>query len=404
MTPSNESNGSDGRADIPRFDDERPAEQPAELPDLGADGPDDGPGPGSVPLPGDTDGPPGAPPEDDDIGRSLLFGSFEPYPDRAWVAHHMVDPARALAARLLLMVPLVIGTVLAEAIFAARGPDGSDIAMVAAVIAFLLCWQGVAWALRSWVAVLLTFVPAVMITLGAAMVGAVEPVGGAILLVLGGTLLLAVVWFRVAAPSRRWTPGWSAGGDALLDIGALEGHADGSGAAKGRGHGTGEPSGAAPVSGPPGRPVPRWDTSATDVAARDALVLALCQRGGAAGPTVATLEEFFTGNGDPRSIAVSLRGAVPLSTFATVLHTLRARPDVSEVLVQVEPLGEGDYAAGCWPAAGSVRVVGAVAPDDLDAAVAALKAAPALGPLPITELADGRPAPAGAGEYAVWWG
>jgi len=98
------------------------------------------------------------------------------------------DPSRALAARLLLMLPLVVGTVLTEAIFAAGGAATSDISLAAAVVAFLLCWQGVAWALRSWVAVLLTFVPAVMITLGAAMVAAVEPVGGAILLTVGPPL------------------------------------------------------------------------------------------------------------------------------------------------------------------------------------------------------------------------
>lgn len=327
-----------------------------------------------------------------------------------------VDPARALAARLLLMVPLVIGSVLAEAIFAARGPDGSNVAMSAAVVAFLLGWQGIAWALRSWVAVLLTFVPAVMVTLGAAMVGAVEPVGGAILLAIGATLLLGVVWFRVAAPSRRWTPGWSASwsaswaDDAVHDLGALD-----MGVPEWFAAGTAPSEADEPTPRRQDRPVPavaaglpghrqlRWDTSGTDIAARDALVLALCQRGGAAGPTVATLEEFFTGNGDPGSIAASLRGAVPLSTFATVLHTLRARPDVAEVLVQIEPLIAGNYPAGSWPAAGSVRVVGAVGPDDLDAAVATLRPAPALGPLPVAKLADGRPAPAGAAEYAVWW-
>ncbi|MBN9608411.1 MAG: hypothetical protein J0I11_03730 [Actinobacteria bacterium] len=316
------------------------------------------------------------------------------------------DPSRALAARLLLMLPLVVGTVLTEAIFAAGGAATSDISLAAAVVAFLLCWQGVAWALRSWVAVLLTFVPAVMITLGAAMVAAVEPVGGAILLTVGGTLLLAVVWVRVAAPSRRWTPGWSASGGSggadapefdMSELDALEPPRNPTARA-----GVRESSDAAAHTGRDRRP-PSWDTSATDIAARDALVLALCQRGGAAGPTVATLEEFFTGNGDPRSIAAPLRGSVPLSTFAAVLHTVRARPDVAEVLVQVEPLGQGEYPAGSWPAAGSIRVVGAVDPDDLDMAMAPLRAAPAVGPLPATELADGRPAPDGVSEYAVWW-
>src|SRR5699024_9328585 len=99
-------------------------------------------------------------------------------------------------------------TLLAEGVFAARGDAGDAVSLPAAVVAFALIWLGVAWALRSWVAILLTFVPAVLTTLGAAMVGGLEPVGGAALTIVGATMVLAIMFSRVTHPVRRWTPGW----------------------------------------------------------------------------------------------------------------------------------------------------------------------------------------------------
>src|SRR5699024_7868974 len=121
------------------------------------------------------------------------------------------------------------------------------------------------------------------------------------------------------------------------------------------------------------------------------------------GPTVVTLEKFFTGNGDPRSIAPGLRGAVPLGRFATVLHGLRSRPDVSSVAVPLEPLEPGAYPAGEWPVAGSIQVIGTVTGGELDAVVDQLRAETPLGPLPADRFPDGTVTPEGSVEYALWW-
>ena len=345
---------------------------------------------------------------------------------------------RSVVARLLLVGPAALGVLLAEGIFATRGADGDVVSLPAAGVALLLLWFGVAWALHSWVALLMTFVPAVMISLGAAVVGQSAPGAGAALLLVGIALLSGIVRFRLSVPDRGWTPGWSAStrhpdepwpavgswssGPASARSGAGTSggdDADGPGevAAPGR------PAAGRPLdpwgahflqSTTPGsprpeedepseRPEPEWDTSATDVPARDRFVAQLCRRGGTAGPTLATLEEFFTGNGDPRSVAPGLRGAIPLARINAVLHRLRDHDGVAEVLVQVEPLEAGRYPAGEWPVAGSVHVIATLDAAELDALVEPLHAEPALGPLPADELSSGDPAPAGSSEYAIWW-
>jgi hypothetical protein len=347
-------------------------------------------------------------------------------------------------ARLLLITPVALGVLLTEALFATRGLDGDVVSLPAAGVALALLWLGVAWALRSWVALLITFVPAVMISLGAALIGQAAPGAGAALLLVGLALLGGIVKFRLSAPDRGWTPGWAASTHHPAEPWPAVGswHPDGDGSCPGGGARGDDEGAVEPSSGPPDRPTaarpldpwgahflhataatgssprqgdpapdpsarhrsaPDWDTSATDVPARDRFVALLCRRGGTVGPTLATLEEFFTGNGDPRSIAPGLRGAIPLSRINATLHRLRDESGVAEVLVQVEPLEAGRYPAGEWPVAGSVHVIATLDAAELDAMVEPLRAEPAIGPLPAVELTSGAEAPAGSSEFALWW-
>jgi hypothetical protein len=354
------------------------------------------------------------------------------------------DPAvtrRGVLARLLVLAPLSAGVLLVEGIFAARGERGDLISVPAAGLALVLLWLGTGWALRSWLALLLALLPALMLTLGAALVGDLAPAGGATLLVVGTVLLMSVAWYRLSAGPRLPGPA-SAGGDGIAGrswpaypsigphVPPAEGRAPASPADPAA---IGDPALApfrpldplgahflnappppphpADSGQPPGpdievayRPAPGWDTSATDREARDRFVAAIKGRGGAIAPTLATLEEFFTGNGDPRSVAPSLRGTVPLQTFRSVLHRIRAHPAVSELLVQVEPLEPGRYPAGEWPLAGSLHLVATLNAAEIDALAADLHPDASLGPLPAAELADGTPAPPGSHEFAIWWG
>jgi hypothetical protein len=475
----------------PRPDDQ-PAGQPTDLPDENRAARTPAQRRGS-PSTGD----PGAPVQS---GRSAAGSATPARPDPA-------DTRRSILARLLVLAPLALGVLLVEGIFAARGERGDLISLPAAGVAVILLWMGTAWALRSWFVLLLTFLPAMMLTLGAAMVGDVAPGGGAVLLVIGALLLTAVASFRLSGrqhprtfgpptaadsaeapwpgslPSEGPRPGGAWPGSAwpggAWPGSAWPGGATGSvwpdppiaparpGAEPGRpgsrpgaagfrpggdrarrgpaqpwpgllGAGSGTPDGPLPrfpfrpldplgahfLGGPPppgagkplptggsvelpspphDRPAPDWDTSGTDRGARDRFVARLRERGGASAPTLAGLEEFFAGNGDPRSIAPSLRGAVPLSTFRMVLHRIRANPAVSELLVQVEPLEPGRYPAGEWPVAGSLHLITTLSAAEIDALAADVHPEPAIGPLPAAELADGTPAPPGSGELAIWW-
>ena len=59
-------------------------------------------------------------------------------------------------------------------------------------------------------------------------------------------------------------------------------------------------------------------------------------RAGLALPQV-SLADFFTGNDDPRSIGPQIGGAHPgVATLYAMLQRIAARPDVSDVLIQVQ--------------------------------------------------------------------
>ncbi len=75
-------------------------------------------------------------------------------------------------------------------------------------------------------------------------------------------------------------------------------------------------------------------------------------------PPVVTLEEFFEGNPDPRSIAPNLDGEPGLEFFFERLKALRSREDVRDVFVNIydrSSLIFGDEEG--WPMAQNVHVL-----------------------------------------------
>jgi hypothetical protein len=68
---------------------------------------------------------------------------------------------------------------------------------------------------------------------------------------------------------------------------------------------------------------------------------------------VVSLDLFFEGNDDPASFAPNLEPHPGIDTFSSVLRSIRDRPDVSGVVVQIdEVLGSDD-----WPYASAVYVI-----------------------------------------------
>jgi len=67
---------------------------------------------------------------------------------------------------------------------------------------------------------------------------------------------------------------------------------------------------------------------------------------------VVPLELFFDGNDDPASIAPNLDPHPGIQTFERVLREIRARPEVADVVMQIDEVVEGE-----WPYAQAAYVV-----------------------------------------------
>jgi hypothetical protein len=68
---------------------------------------------------------------------------------------------------------------------------------------------------------------------------------------------------------------------------------------------------------------------------------------------VVSLEDFFVGNSDERSIGRRLPDHPGVTTFFTTLRTIRERPDVQDVLVEIYDVNEVDD----WPYAQRVYII-----------------------------------------------
>ncbi len=73
--------------------------------------------------------------------------------------------------------------------------------------------------------------------------------------------------------------------------------------------------------------------------------------GGADAYPVVSVDLFFEGNNDPASIGPNLDPHPGIRTFERVLEEIRRRPEVSDVVVQIDEVIEGE-----WPYASAVYV------------------------------------------------
>src|ERR1041384_6377551 len=72
---------------------------------------------------------------------------------------------------------------------------------------------------------------------------------------------------------------------------------------------------------------------------------------------IVSLEDFFTDNPDPYSIAANLEPHPSLESISSALRGIRARPDVQDVLVEITDLEEAESTPAGWPYSERVYVL-----------------------------------------------
>ena len=77
---------------------------------------------------------------------------------------------------------------------------------------------------------------------------------------------------------------------------------------------------------------------------------------------VVSLEEFFEGNDDWGSIGYNLPDPVSPQDFYRILQSIRDRPDVADVLIEVKDLEDPEG----WPSTDTIWVVTSTSRDELD--------------------------------------
>lgn len=95
--------------------------------------------------------------------------------------------------------------------------------------------------------------------------------------------------------------------------------------------------------------------------------------GGQDGYPVVPLELFFAGNEDPASIGPNLDPHPGVGTFDQVLQEIRDRPEVSDVVLQVSEVPEGE---GEWPFVEAAYVITTAEAEDVHAWAAELQPDP----------------------------
>jgi hypothetical protein len=90
-------------------------------------------------------------------------------------------------------------------------------------------------------------------------------------------------------------------------------------------------------------------------------------RGGDSGLPLVSLEDFFEGNGDQQSIAVNLMDQHPgLDFIFSLLKSIRGRPDVADVLVEIYDVEWAISDPTCWPFAEKVVFLTSAAIGDVE--------------------------------------
>jgi len=99
------------------------------------------------------------------------------------------------------------------------------------------------------------------------------------------------------------------------------------------------------------------------------LIARINELGGPDARPVVPLQLFFDGNDDPASFAPNLEPHPGLATIYSVLRSIELRPDVSDVVVQIDAVPEPPE----WPYASSAYVITTADPADVHDWVAAIE-------------------------------
>jgi hypothetical protein len=125
----------------------------------------------------------------------------------------------------------------------------------------------------------------------------------------------------------------------------------------------------------------------------DRLLARIDELGGEEAYPVVSLDLFFDGNDDPASIGPNLDPNPGVRTFERVLRGIRERPDVADVVLQIDEVMENE-----WPYAQAAYVITTASAQDVHEWAAELQ------PDELVEDEDeippwlGRPTPPGAPE------
>jgi hypothetical protein len=92
----------------------------------------------------------------------------------------------------------------------------------------------------------------------------------------------------------------------------------------------------------------------------DRLLARIDELGGHGAYPVVSLDLFFEGNDDPASIGPNLDPHPGVRTFERVLRGIRERPDVAEVVLQIDEVMEGE-----WPYAQAAYVITTASAQDV---------------------------------------
>ena len=128
------------------------------------------------------------------------------------------------------------------------------------------------------------------------------------------------------------------------------------------------------------------------------------ERGGGQAQVAVTLEEFFDGNDCEWCIAPDRAESTPLAAVRESLFSLRDRPEVHDVRIELDRLEFQTYPDDEWPYASGVAVITTLSPRQVDQLIAVAEPKPSGGPMDSVEwLVDAPAIPAGHHYVGVWW-
>jgi hypothetical protein len=141
-----------------------------------------------------------------------------------------------------------------------------------------------------------------------------------------------------------------------------------------------------------------------DLTKQKAFVEHVRQRGGATRQVAVTIEHFFDGNDCDWCIAPNRDDDLALDRVRDVLLSLRDRPEVHDVRIELDHLEFETYPDDEWPFASGVAVITTLSPKEVDVLTRAAETDPSGGPSPSPDwLVDAPAVPPGHHYVGVWW-